>query len=149
MDLNKFDSRAAAEHGSDLQLLHSVTGEPLEDNGLPVLVTVMGTEGRGAQAALRDINRAKMRAKNKSVKDDPSEQSLEDLHQALAIAAAPLILGFKNVTRGDRLAVAPGDVDWFLNLQLINGQEGEVSFLEQVSQFATKRANFLGNALKG
>ena len=148
MDFSKFDSRAAASTGRDLHLVHPVTGELLYNDKArkePCMVTLIGTESPAAQAAMREINRAKVKA-DKGKKDD-GEQTLEDLHKLLVETTRPLIMGFKNVLRGDVQATLD-DVDWFLNLQLINGQTGELSFVEQIAGFATKRANFLGNAPK-
>lgn len=143
MDFSEFDSRAAAETGRDLHLKHPVSGELLYDGKNPCVVNVIGSESREAQAALRAINKAKAKGDKKA-----EDQTLEDLQKTLSESAAPLIKGFKNVNRGDKPATAPDDVAWFLGLQLINGQDGEESFVEQVSKFATKRANFLGNGSK-
>lgn len=143
MDFTQFDSRAAAETGRDLHLKHPVTGELMYDGKLPCMVNVIGSESREAQSALRAINKAKAKGDKKA-----EDQTLEDLQETLSRSAAPLIKGFKNINRGTKPAVVPDDVEWFLGLQLINGQDGEESFVEQVSRFATKRANFLGNGSK-
>ena len=144
MDFGKFDSRAAAEQGRDLQLKHPATGELIFDGDAPCIVIVRGTESRDAQKALAKIRKMKMQADGES--SDTDEISLEDMHSRLVETATPLVVGFKNINRGDKPAKAPDDIEWFLNLQLINGVEGEKSFVEQVVDFATKRANFLGNA---
>jgi hypothetical protein len=141
MDFNSFDSRAAAEKGRDLHLVHPSTGDAILDGGKPCIVIVRGTESREAQAALAKIRKMKLAEEEKA-----DEASLEDMHQRLVETAMPLVIGFNNVNRGDKPAAAPADVEWFLNLQLINGVEGERSFVEQVVNFATKRSNFLGNA---
>lgn len=142
MDFNNFDSRAAAEKGRDMQVKNPVTGELMFDGKNPCMVNVIGSESREAQSALRVINKAKTKDKK------TDDQSLEDLQKVLVASAAAVIKGFKNINRGDKPAVVPDDVEWFLGLQLINGQEGEESFVEQVSKFAVKRANFLGNGSK-
>ena len=67
-----------------------------------------------------------------------------DLHKQLVAVTKPLIVGFKNVLKGD-VQMTVEDADYFLNLQMPNGQSGELSFVEQVAAFATKRANYLGN----
>ena len=144
MDFGKFDSRAAAEQGRDLQLKHPATGELIFDGDAPCIVIVRGTESRDAQKALAKIRKMKMQADGEG--SDTDEISLEDMHSRLVETATPLVVGFKNINRGDKPAKAPDDIEWFLNLQLINGVEGEKSFVEQVVDFATKRANFLGNA---
>ena len=141
MDFTAFDSRAAAEQGRELHLQHPATAEPIFDGEKPCIVIIRGTESREAQAALAKIRKMK-------VADDKEadEASLEDMHGRLVETAIPLVIGFKNIQRGDKPAKAPEDVEWFLNLQLINGIEGERSFVEQVVSYATKRSNFLGNA---
>jgi hypothetical protein len=147
MDFTKFDSRAAAEQGRDLHLQNPATAEPIFDGDKPCIVVVRGTESREAQAALAKWRRIKMAQDKKDGKDSgDDEASLEDMHQRLVETAIPLVIGFKNINRGDKPAKAPADVEWFLNLQLINGVEGERSFVEQVVNHATKRSNFLGNA---
>jgi len=143
MDFTAYDSRAAAETGRDLQLKHPVTGDLMFDGDKPCMVNVIGSESREAQAAIRAVQKAK----TKSEKDE--EQNIENLHKLLVQTATPLVKGFKNIDRGDKPAKAPDDVDWLLNLQLINGQDGEESFVEQIAKFATRRANFLGNGSKG
>jgi hypothetical protein len=138
MDFSAFDSRAAASAGAWLHLAHPATGELLYDKKKPCRVLVLGTESRQAQEALRAAQASRM-------KGDDDQQTLSELHDRLVAAAKPLIVGFENVDRGDTPAKAPDDVEWFLSLQTINGQEGEKSFVEQVMSFATKRANYLGN----
>ena len=140
MDFGKFDSRAAAEQGRDLQLNHPATGDLIFDGDKPCIVVVRGTESREAQKALAKIRSMKMQADGKE-----DEASLEEMHAKLVETAMPLVVGFKNISRGDNAAKAPADIEWLLNLQLINGVDGEKSFVEQVVDFATKRANFLGN----
>ena len=146
MDFSKFDSRLAASTGRDLHLVHPVTGDLLYNdapkNKEPCMVVVIGTESPAAQAAMRDINRAKIKADKGK---DTDAQVNEDFHKILVDIATPLIVGFKNVLRGD-LQMTTEDVPYFLNLQMATGMAGEVSFVEQVVNFATKRANFLGNA---
>jgi hypothetical protein len=144
MDFTKFDSRAAAEVAGRLHLAHPSTGEPLyadEKHEKPCIVLVRGSESRTVQTALRAVRNAKMSGAKKA----ETAQTLEDLHQAMVDGAKPLIAGFENVARGEAAATA-ADADWFLNLQLINGREGEKAFVEQVIDFATDRSNYLGNA---
>jgi len=141
MDFSAFDSRAAAEKGRELHLEHPATAEPIYDGENPCIVIVRGTESREAQAALAKLRKIKMAEGDEKA----DEASLEDMHQRLVETATPLVIGFKNINRGDKPAEAPKDVGWFLNLQLINGVEGERSFVEQVVNYATKRSHFLGN----
>lgn len=147
MDFTKFDSRAAAEVAGRLHLTHPATGELLfadKAQEKPCIVLVRGSESRSAQAALRAVRNAKLSGPKKA----ETGQTLEDVHQAMVDGAKPLIVGFENVARGEAAATA-ADAEWFLNLQLINGREGEKTFVEQVIEFATDRANYLGNASQG
>lgn len=148
MDFNKFDARKAAETPRELHLKDPVSGELLFADGdareLPCIVLVCGSESRSAQASFRAIQKAKLTADKKS----EQERSLEDLQAEVVDNAIPLIKGFVNVMRGEK-AAGIGDAEWFLNLQLINGQPGEKSFVEQVTDFARKRATYLGNGSKG
>jgi hypothetical protein len=132
MDFNQFDSRAAADKPRDLHLRHPVSGELLYDDGKPCIAEILGAESPRVQSALKALARAK-------VKGDALET-----HDDLVALAAPLIVGFRNVNRGDKPATA-ADAAWLLGLQIPNGQDGQASFVEQVSQFATDRGNFLGN----
>lgn len=144
MDFTKFDSRSAAETPQRLHLVDPASGAPIyadDEQRKPCIVLVVGTESRTAQAALRAIRQAKVSGAKKSEKGE----TLEDLHMAMVEGAKPLIRGFENVFRGKAEASA-ADAEWFLNLQMMNGREGEKSFVEQVVDFATSRANYLGNA---
>lgn len=146
MDITTLDSRKAASVGKDLHLVHPATGELLYNdapkNKEPCIAIVIGTESPAAQAAMREINRAKVKA-DKGKETDP--QVNEDFHRVLVDIATPLVIGFKNVLKGD-LQMTGADVPEFLNLQMATGIPGEVSFVEQVVNFATKRANFLAPA---
>lgn len=145
MDFTKFDSRAAAAEGRDLHLRHPVTGDLIYNdapkNKEPCIVVVIGTESQAAQDAMRAVNKAKAKA---AKDEDSGEMTFGDLHKQLVAVTKPLIVGFKNVLKGD-VQMTVDDADYFLNLQMPNGQNGELSFVEQVAAFATKRANYLGN----
>lgn len=133
MDFSQFDSRAAGDKPRDLHLRHPVTGELLFDDGKPCIAEILGAESPRVQSSLKALARAKVKGEALETSDD------------LVALAAPLIVGFKNVMRGKVPATAD-DAAWFLGLQIPNGQDGQASFVEQVSQFATDRGNFLGNA---
>lgn len=145
MDFAQFDSRSAAEKPGRVHLLHPVTGAELyadAEQTKPCIVLVRGTESRTAQKALRAAQQERMKAKPKK-----DVQMLEDLHAQMVDSAVPLIAGFENVSRGEAaLTLAEDDLRWFLNLQMVNGQEGEKSFVEQVLAFASRRDSYLGNA---
>lgn len=146
MDFTKLDSRAAAEIGAPLHILHPVTGEPMQDDGKPCRVILRGTESRHAQQVARALNKAKRAAAEKEGDDD--DRALEDMHADLVKMAAPLVVGFENVNRGDKPATAE-DAEWFLGLNLFSSPGNPPSFLEQVMTFAANRANFLGNGKTG
>ncbi|ABA81379.1 hypothetical protein GQF56_22220 [Rhodobacter sphaeroides] len=142
MDFTQFDSRTAAETARPLHLRHPATGRLLfadEAEAKPCEVLVLGSESRAAQAAIRAAQKARL----KTDRDD-ERQTMEEVHANLVAAAKPLVAGFRNVNRGEAPA-GPADAEWFLNLNLITGREGEKSFVEQVMGFATSRANYLGN----
>jgi hypothetical protein len=150
MDFDKFDARAAATAGAFLHLKHPSTGEliwadPVAKGGAdsqPCRVQMIGLESPQAQAALREIQKRKMTAVKK--KDGEETRFFTDLHAELVEAVKPLIIGFENIDRG-KTPAGLADVEWFLNLQTLNGSETEISFAEQISNFARKRSNFLGN----
>lgn len=147
-------------------------GDPTKDNGKPCIVVVLGAEA----PTVREINRANQKARAKAkpkgearakakpegektsktdqaAEGDPDaledeEFSLDDLHDRMVQSLAPRIVGFKNISKGSRLATKK-DAQWFLNLNRLSTQEGERSFAQQVGDFSSKRANYLGNALKG
>lgn len=143
MDFSQFDSRKASETPRALHLKHPGTGKPLyddDDKKKPCHVLVLGIEGETGQNAILESQRARMKEKR-----DPGEPvSVLSVHEQMVKEIAPLIVGFENVNRGNKPAKAPEDVEWFLSLQVVNGQRGQHSFAEQVRAFATDRAAILG-----
>ena len=103
---------------------------------------LLGREIRNVQQVLSEGRQAKVKAA-------PSGVGIgdEELHAALVAQIAPMIVGFENVTREGKPATA-ADAEWFLNLQLVSGREGEKSFAEQCAEFVSTRANWMGNASK-
>ena len=67
--------------------------------------------------------------------------TLEQVRVEMAASTTELIVGFKNVHRGNKLA-AVEDADGFVGVQLITFGKDERSFAEQVIVHAKKRANF-------
>jgi hypothetical protein len=166
MDFNNYNSRAAAETGQPMQIMDPWTGAPIMDGDKPCRVIVRGTASKSMQAKLRAKQKAAMMAKKAKGKDDDDEaRVMEDIHNQLCEAAAPFIVGFENVTKGDKPATAE-DAEWFLDLTFpemglkldadgntILDKDGaptfEMSnnpFAKQISEFASKQANRLGNA---
>lgn len=156
MDFNKFDSRKAADEGRPLHLKHPSTGEllydneddPFADNGKPCVVYVLGAEGRSVQKQLKEVV-SEIAADRESEEDEKAKAEkvgyAEFQQSRLVQLTAPLIAGFENIKRGKRNAKSPDDVEWFLNLQLVTDNDAGTSFAEQISGFATKRGNYLGN----
>lgn len=148
MDLTQFDSRTAAEKPGRMHLCAPVSGgaELYADGDAqkkPCVVLVYSTENRKVQAARRALQQAKVQAKGGN-KETEDVQVMEDLHAQMVKAALPLISGFENISRGENVA-GVDDAEWFLNLQMYNGREGEKSFVEQVLDFANSRSETLGN----
>ena len=144
MDFSQFDSRTASDIGAEMTIRHPVSGEPILHDGEPCVAIVRGAEGPAAQAALR----AARKRRSGGDQADEADRTLEDVHEALVDAAAPLILGFRHVSLGGR-GLTAADARAFLNLNMLNGREGEQSFAEQVLAFAGKRANFLPKPVIG
>lgn len=149
MDFGQFDSRKASETPRALHLKHPGTGKLLYD-GLdakgnpdetkPCRVLVLGIEGETGQSAILESQRARM----KQERPAGEPVTISNVHEQIVKEIAPLIVGFENVNRGSKAASAPADVEWFLNLQIVNGNRAQLSFAEQVRTFATDRAAILG-----
>jgi hypothetical protein len=171
MDFNKFDSRAKAEAGSPMQIVDAWTGVDLMDGDKPCEVILKGTASASMQAKMRAVQKAAMMSKKAKSKDGDADEEarvMEDVHNQLCEAAAPFIVGFNNVNKGDKPATAD-DAMWFLNLTFpemgvkedadgntVLNKDGdpvfEMSnnpFAKQCSEFASKQANRLGNGKRG
>lgn len=150
MDFTAFNSRAAAEAGAAMTILHPVEGTPIMHGDEPCAVIVRGTESPSAQKALAALRKARMAEKQPAGEDAPAkdDDSMAELHESLVEAAVPLVLGFKHVSLGDRELTA-ADAREFLNLNMVlldMGEDGKpraLSFVEQVLSFAGQRASFL------
>ena len=115
MDFSTFDTRSTAEAGTPMQIKDAFTGEPIMDGDKPCRVLVRGVASKTAQAEMRERQRAAMTAEPETDADDT--RVMEDAHNDLCGAAAPFIIGFENVDRGDRPCEAtPDDIEWFLDL---------------------------------
>ena len=142
MDFAQFDSRTGSTIPRPMQVKHPVTGKPMFDNEAeptgpndkPCRVLVLGVEGQAVMAAIR------------AVRAEPGDK---DNVERLIQYATPLVAGFENINRGDKPAIVPDDVSWFLRLQVPNSNPRQRSFVEQVGDFAADRANYLGNSLPG
>lgn len=143
MDFNDFDSRTAADEGRWMHVKHPVSGDLLYDGDAPCEVLCKGAEGREVQKEV-----AKMRAASVALQDAKEEgaddETMAMLHEKLCKAVTPFVAGFRNINNGAKPAKAPKDVAWFLDLNMMNGRHGERSFAEQIADFATRRASFLG-----
>lgn len=167
MDFNKFDSRSRAEAGAPMQILDPITGEPIMDGDKPCRVIVRGVASKSMQAKLREKQKAAMANKPKEGEEDEA-RVMDDVHRQLCEGAAPFIVGFENVNKGDKPATVD-DVEWFLDLSFpemgvkvdadgntITDKDGSPvfemknnPFAKQIGEFAGKQANFLGNAKSG
>lgn len=139
MDFNALDSRQAAETGAAMDIRHPVSGDVLMDGDKVCRVILRGSESPTVQKAMRAMKKAA------AAKTEDEMRSVEEIHEEMVRMAAPLILGFENVDRGDKPATAD-DAKWFLGLNLFNGNADQPSFVQQVLMFASDRANYLGNA---
>jgi hypothetical protein len=150
MDFSQFDSRAASDKPRALHLKHPGTGKPIfdiDEEGAPDLdkpckVLVLGIEGEAGQKAILASQRARVSEK----RDPDNPLTVSEIHRNIVNEISPLIVGFENISRGDRPAKVPDDVEWFLNLQVITGQRGQLTFAEQIRAFASDRAAILGNS---
>jgi len=143
MDFAQFDSRKASETPRALHLKHPGTGKLLYDDEKqtkPCRVLVLGIEGETGQSAILESQRARM----KQERPAGEPVTISNVHDQIVKEIAALIVGFENVNRGSKAATAPADVEWFLNLQIVNGNRAQLSFAEQVRTFATDRAAILG-----
>lgn len=141
MDFNQFDSRKASEKPRALHLKHPGTGKLLYDGDKPCRVLILGIEGATGQTSILESQRARM----KEDRSAAEPVTVESIHANLVKDFAPLVVGFENISRGSKSAKAPDDVEWFLSLQVVNGNRAQKSFVEQVRDFATDRAAILGN----
>jgi hypothetical protein len=161
MDFSKFDSRAQAEAGFDMQIVDEWTGEPMMDGDKPCMVIVRGASSPTMQAKMRAAQKAAMMSEKAKGKDeDDGPLVMEDTHKQLCESAAGFIMGFKNVNRGDVPATAD-DALWFLDLTFpVMGlkerdddvQEFEMKntpFAIQVATSAGGQAKHMGNSKRG
>lgn len=149
MDFTAFDARGAAETPRPYHLRHQITGEPIMDGDKPCRVLVRGASSRTVQELIRQQARDEMKAKKA---DTTTPQDLQD---QINKAAARLIVGFENISRGDKPATVD-DVAWFLDLTMVSLSHSRratewhrPSFGQQVVDFATDDAGFLGNGSTG
>jgi hypothetical protein len=174
MDFSKFDTRARAEVGVAMQIMDSITGDPIMDGDKPCRVILRGVASRSIQEQQRA--RLTAAAQKQTEDGEVSVRVMEDIHAELCEAAAPFILGFENVARpedGGRPLTAE-DAMWFLDLTFPEmgpklDSQGEMvmrdgvdkhgkpeqtpvfemknnPFAKQIAEFTAKQANFLGNA---
>lgn len=139
MDFEKFNSIKAGNEGSWMHVKSPLTGEPLfAGPDKPCRVRVLGIEGDIGEGVL-----AKLRSGVTS--GDTSDQTDSE---KLVEETAPLVVGYQNINRGEKPCSAPTDNAWFLGLQRVVGGD-KPSFAQQISSFAVKRANVMGNASSG
>lgn len=145
MDFSKFDNRAAAETGIRLELVDPDTGEPItNDKGKPCAVTVRGVASRTVQAAIRARQKARVK---KADGKKPDDRIMEDVHDEMCDAAAPLIVSFENIERDGKACVVPDDVEWFLDLTfpimgLVEDEDGDPVLVNGEPKFEMKNNPF-------
>lgn len=168
-DFNKFDSRRKSTDGSWLHLLHPTEGTLMydrpdgsDDVSKPCRVLLMGTESPVAQELMAETRRAKAKAAAAlsaavaplvpkvagaaPVAEEDKAMTFAELHDAMCINVASMVMGFENIDRGDTPAKAPVDVSWFLNLQMVTASDGELTFVQQCATHTVRRSNYMGNA---
>lgn len=151
MDFSKFDNRGPAEEGVRVPLMDPLTGEPIEGETGAACVIVRGVASRTVQAEMRKRALAKAKSKQQAL------DVLEDVHQALIEAAAPLVVGFENVERNEvPLTASPEDVRWFLDLTFpMMQKDGDgwkminKPFGAQIAEAAGDQDRFLPSAAQG
>lgn len=154
MDFNKFDTVSAAEKGAEwhikdpvsLKPLYDNPEDPYADNGKPCVGILLGSEAPSVRSAARDAQKKRAAGPEGDSKDSDKEAtvSFDEIHEQLVDGMKFRLVAFKNVRRGDKPA-GKSDAEWFFNLNRMNNQEGEISFVEQAIEFSNKRANYLGN----
>lgn len=159
--LKAFDARGAAETAREMTLRDQETGEIITNGGEPCIVLVKGASSRSVQAAVREEELA--RAKAKAARKDDGQvdtNTAEDLHKATCKAAARSIVGFKNIQtlgeNGKPRDLTVDDVPAFLDLNFVSmahllrdkrdNEWRRPSFAQQVVEFAQDDAAFLGKS---
>lgn len=149
MDFSKKNARKAAETIIPVQM-RDPDGTPIFDGGKPCNVLIRGFSSGEVQNAIREENRAALKAKPK----EDGLGGLEELHAALSASAKRLIVGFENIDRGDKPATL-ADVDWFLALNLSSiarapdGTTLRRSYAQQVLDAGVDDTRFLAETFDG
>ena len=171
MDFKNLNSRANAESGTRMQLVHEWTREPLDG----AFVIVRGTAAPTIQSAQRAARQERMKA-NKAGKIDISEKSMGDIHDEMVDHVIPFIAGFEGVEHDGRKLTAE-DAREFLNwtfpimgdvvdangktvmmkwknddgktIWIPKSEMKNLPYTEQIALCAKEHTNFLGNAPKG
>jgi hypothetical protein len=126
IDLKDFDVASAAEAGSELTLLHPVSGEPLD-----IVITVAGQDSKRARNADRAItDMLTKEAQDKKLKSDD-----ETFERLAATKAAGLTMGWSGIewNGAEYPFTHENAVKLYIERRWIR---------EQVERFAGQRANF-------
>lgn len=174
MDFSTYNSCANAEAGAPMEIKDPYTGEVIKKDGEAARVFVRGV----ASKTMQDIMREKQKAAMMAEKSENEVRVMDDIHNQLCEAAAPFVVGFENVDfEGKALTGSPKDVMTFLKLtfpdmgQKLDDQGNPIfedgfdedgkptktpamemknnPFAKQVSDFASRQQNFMGNAKSG
>lgn len=133
MDLSKFKVDSENQT-AELQVLHPVTFEPLENEGKPVVIVLHGPDSQAQKKVVRGFQNDAIKQGMKKKKMNISSEQLEARALALDVASTA---DWKNLTyEGKQLKCTPENVKKVYS---------ELPWLrEQVEEFISERSNFLG-----
>lgn len=137
MDFSKFDTSAQAEAGRAFDILHPVTGKPMEADGKVARMIIRAPTAQTAR---------KMPARS------PEFATVGEMiaHQMKTMAL--FVAGFENVERDGRPATAD-DAEWFLGLipaqYDAKGKQTNKTFVDQVVAAKDAFLAELGNVVGG
>lgn len=132
MDLSKFNIEVMAEKGADMLLEHPATGEPIEENGEPVIITLLGTDSKAWREKNREFQRKRIAAMTRNRKKTIDYTvSDEDACELLAACTK----GWSGIDKDGEPLEFSTDAAYELYLD-------NVWIREQVDAFIGDRANF-------
>ena len=130
MDLAQFDLQELADKGIDVNLVHPVTDELLEENGKNVTIKILGMDsGKWQQVAKRIRARNANKYRNKEVPPSETEKNLVEI-------AAECTLSWTNIEYNDGALKCNKD-----NALMLYQKRNWIA--QQVLNAATDRSNYL------
>tara|TARA_Y100000296_G_scaffold84935_2_gene119609 strand:- start:948 stop:1376 length:429 start_codon:yes stop_codon:yes gene_type:complete len=141
MDLSELDVQAAAENGAAMQLMHPATGEPLEHDGKPITITLMGADS----AAFRRSVALAMAKQSKARDVDLSKATGEEIMATFDKGERAAVEHLLAVTIGWDNIVWEGEVLPFSreNAAMVYSRHRWIR--DQANKFIGDRTNYLGN----